>query len=1668
MRTQVSLHPAMKCHTAGCTYDTDEEIPKESDNREKIDLLQLHQAAHPAQVQGGGRPPDNTAKRDRLRRPTVDTDSTEACWSEFQVDWQHYKTGCGIKGADDCRIELLQCCEKELKSSLFRNTGGEYDSLTEEQLLGEMKQLAVRAQNPLVNRVVLLGMQQAEQEGIRTFVARMKGQANTCKLTTECVHCHRQVPYMDEMVRCQMIQGLADNDIRDLVLGEPEKSLDDTVKFVEGKESGKSSNRLMSGVTPTVNKITPFQKLKFTKDSEEESSTKEKCSNCGLRGHGSREEDRRKHCRAYKETCARCKKVGHYKRCCRSKKEVKEVAEDTAESNEVGNWLDQHEITAADPVVHPLKVSVESVTLARGKIKTFPISHLQHDSIRGWSRRSRPCAAPRQRVSVRVCTEDYKVLDIPFNPRRTVYKEREAKTDCLPDTGAQVVIAGMQLVRELGLQYSDLVPVTTKLRAANKSEIEVAGGMLIEITMMGNDGKIHKAKELCYVGANCDKLTLSKETCDKLGMLTENFPKSEGTVGEVGAELVDRGSLLGKTRRAPTPAQGCDCPERRQTPEPPSMDTIDVKMIDRNREKLEDLIKEHYKHSAFNVCPHQELPVMTGDPLRIIVDPKVKPYAVHKPVPVPLHWRDKVREQLENDVRMGVIEPVPVGTPVTWCARMVVVPKHDGSPRRTVDLQALNRASVRQTHHTETPFMLASRVPKNTKKTCLDAFNGYHSVGLHTEDSHYTTFITQQGRYRYLRGPMGYLAAGDGYTHRYDIITGMLEVRKRGKWVKCVDDTLLWSENIKEAFRETCEFISHCGKHGVIFNPKKFHFAKDVAEFAGLEITESEVRPSKEYISAIRDFPTPTDISGARSWFGLVNQVAYTFCTQSVMEPFRSLLKTKGAKFEWTEGMEEAFKRSKDEIIAAVKKGVQMFDMKKKTCISTDWSKTGVGFILSQKHCSCEIITPTCCKEGWRLVLAGGRFTTPAEQNYKPIEGEALAVVYGLKKSKYFTLGCQDLLVTTDHKPLVKIMSDRHLEDIENPRIENLKEKTLSWRFGIQHVPGKLNAAADAISRHNSGVSDIEAVEVQEVRGIVDSMRGQEKNLRLGICMGLAERVADEEEVRESNDRERSVVAVVGRYQEEIPAVTWDRVKEATRRDPIMSELRNLIIAGIPEEKGEMAEYLSVYYQYREHLSVVEGVVIYKDRLVIPTALRGEVLEALHSAHQGVTGMQLRAGEAVFWPGMSSQLTTAREACGSCTESAPTQPSAPPTPLDPPEFPFQKQCADFANYGGINYLVMVDRYSGWLSLYKITGSKGLIKTLKEHFCTFGIPDELATDSGPEFTAGATKSFLRRWGTKHRLSSAYFPHSNCRAEVGVKSGKRLLRENTGPGGELHSDKLCRALLQYRNTPDRDLKQSPAQIVFGHEIKDFVPVLKCKYKPHENWRLTMEDRERALRHRHVTAQERLSVGTKKLQKLEVGDTVAIQNQHGNKPLRWDRTGTVIELGEFDKYLIRVDGSNRVTIRNRKFVRKISPFKVSMPAPRPTHTQLASTPPQGPASTLSQDRGGWPASRGSDLGKTRTAPTPGPAWGGGNPEVTDNDEAGEQLFNTPQPSVVIKDEAPEPAVASRPVRARKAPAHLDPAVYDLSQVGSGKEPEIFSWGWTIDLLNHVAKMMKKQALV
>ena len=98
--------------------------------------------------------------------------------------------------------------------------------------------------------------------------------------------------------------------------------------------------------------------------------------------------------------------------------------------------------------------------------------------------------------------------------------------------------------------------------------------------------------------------------------------------------------------------------------------------------------------------------------------------------------------------------------------------------------------------------------------------------------------------------------------------------------------------------------------------------------------------------------------------------------------------------------------------------------------------------------------------------------------------------------------------------------------------------------------------------------------------------------------------------------------------------------------------------------------------------------------------------------------------------------------CCHCNRMSPSQPSAPPTPPLSPVYPFQGICADFFHYAGVNYLVIVDRYSNWPIVEKAAdGAKGLIAALRRTFVTYGISEELASDGGSEFTATITRQFL---------------------------------------------------------------------------------------------------------------------------------------------------------------------------------------------------------------------------------------------------------------------------------------------------------------------------------------
>ena len=160
-------------------------------------------------------------------------------------------------------------------------------------------------------------------------------------------------------------------------------------------------------------------------------------------------------------------------------------------------------------------------------------------------------------------------------------------------------------------------------------------------------------------------------------------------------------------------------------PPPDSPPVLPCAPTPENIPRLKQYIIDRFKNSAFNCCEHQPLNLMENSPpLRIFVDDEARPVAVHTPSQVPLHWQEQVKAGLDRDVRLGVIEKVPVNDPVTWCSRMVITPKLDGSPRRVVDYTALNKQAPRQTHHTESPWSIVSHRPaKTTIITSLGAAN---------------------------------------------------------------------------------------------------------------------------------------------------------------------------------------------------------------------------------------------------------------------------------------------------------------------------------------------------------------------------------------------------------------------------------------------------------------------------------------------------------------------------------------------------------------------------------------------------------------------------------------------------------------------------------------------------------------------------------------------------------------------------------------------------------------------------------------------------------------------------------------------------------------------------------------------------------------------------------
>ena len=1088
------------------------------------------------------------------------------------------------------------------------------------------------------------------------------------------------------------------------------------------------------------------------------------------------------------------------------------------------------------------------------------------------------------------------------------------KANIYHDPGATICLAGPNHLNQLRIDKQNLIPCHKDVKTAGGFKLTCYGWLPIKFKV-----GIYETTQPLFICEKISRLYFSKTACIETKLIPEAFPAPVmRTSEEIAVFTADK--ILSTPEKTKAPSR----PEK--LPFPPTKQNIP---------KLENFIKESFASTAFMNSP--PFPSMASPPAHIHLKENAIPYAKHSPIPIPYHWKAEVKASLDRDVERGIIAPVPVGTPVDWCTTMVVRAKKDGKPRRTIDLQKLNTYCKRETHHCSSPFQLASQVPGNTFKTVIDATDGYHSVLLDKESQLLTSFITEWGRFMYLRLPQGLMAAGDAYTRRYDDIIDHVKDK-----VKCIDDTLLYDVSIEDAFYHTWDYLMLLVDNGIVANPEKFQFAKETITFAGLKLTPYGVAPSDETLSAILNFPTPKDLTGARSWFGLVNQVAWSYSLSDIMQPFRDLIRPK-SKFYWDETLENIFINSKEKLIQLVKDGIKVFDPKRRTCLQCDWSKTGLGYLILQKYCDCNMDNaPVCCPEGWHLVYASSRFTLPSESRYAPTEGESLSISWGLNHGRMYTLGCDDLIVVTDHKPLLNIFNDRDLDTISNPRIQDLKEKTLSFRFSIQYCKGKWHRGPDTFSRYPVDVAN---------------------------CV-----ISEQDNIQAENRDDLLVAAITNSLENATDKIiTTSELQKACSSDEQYCKLTEQIQEGFPNTIKEIDVDILEFWGIRDRLSLTQdNIVLVGQRVVIPRSLRKYVLRTLHSAHQGLTGMRARANQCVYWPGLDASLRCFKAQCRDCITNAKSQQREPIILTPPPQWPFQHVCVDYFEISSHVYISIVDNYSGWIIIYHFkpgqANRKTLISTCRGIFIMYGVPEKLHSDGGPQFVANDFENFLQNWGVKHRTSSSHYPQSNGRAELGVKSAKRIINGNTDKSGSLDNDKAARAILQYRNTPIPDINLSPAQILFHRQLRDHIPANPKLYELHPDWLLSAKQREESVSKRNERLMKNYNKTARLLPELPVGTLIVIQNRDKVRAGKWDRTGHIIEKLDHRQYLIRMDGSGRVTRQNRRFIREYTALTPSQILPSP---YLPSAPPHDNVTEANPQEANLPEDSDTDSTNSQVPP-------------------------------------------------------------------------------------------------
>lgn len=408
---------------------------------------------------------------------------------------------------------------------------------------------------------------------------------------------------------------------------------------------------------------------------------------------------------------------------------------------------------------------------------------------------------------------------------------------------------------------------------------------------------------------------------------------------------------------------------------------------------------------------------------------------------LPYAQKSEIDRQVSIFLENGLIEP----SVSDYNSPVLIVPKKTkGQWRMCIDYRQVNKKIIADKFPLPRIDDILDGLGRAKYFSVLDLFQGFHQIPLDEKSRDITSFSTAKGSYRWKVLPFGLNIAPNSFSRMMSIAFSGLTPMQCFLYM---DDLIVIGSSEQHHLDNLKSVFETCKKYNLKLNPYKCNFFRPEVTYLGHRCTPSGVLPDDSKIETMKNYPIPNNKDSVKRFVAFANYYRkFIRNFASIAAPLNKLTRKKST-FVWTTECMHSFQELKNSLISPTL--LQYPDFSKQFIITVDASKYGIGAILSQSQND----------EDLPIAYASKSFTK-GEANKSTIEQELIAIHFAIKHFRPYIYGTQ-FLVKSDHRPLVYLFG---LKD-PSSKLTRLRLDLEEYDFIIQHIKGKDNVGADALSR---------------------------------------------------------------------------------------------------------------------------------------------------------------------------------------------------------------------------------------------------------------------------------------------------------------------------------------------------------------------------------------------------------------------------------------------------------------------------------------------------------------------------------------------------------------------------------------------------------------------------